>query len=157
MIVYYHTYIHRFYANIFLFQISQNQSSNHFLQKMVLGYWYSPLTISFKKRSSQSRINFVFLKGFLNVLLQLKEIAELDIAILYETLLCCKAVMNSASGMDAFLSDRDAVEVIARCLQFDYKVLTLLVLEILSVCCYYSQGSARCVLAGIKVSARDNF
>lgn len=54
--------------------------------------------------------------------------------------------------MDGFIAASDAIETIARCLQFEYKILTLLVLEILSVCCYYSHASAVSVLVGIKVS-----
>jgi hypothetical protein len=53
--------------------------------------------------------------------------SELDVALLFEILTCCKSVMNNAIGMDAFLSIENSVEVIARCLRFENKMLALIV------------------------------
>ena len=80
---------------------------------------------------------------------------ELDVTILYEILLCCKVIMNTALGMDAFLAVNGSIETIARCLNFDYKLMSLLALEILSVCSYYSEDSCCMVLHGLQLLARS--
>lgn len=80
----------------------------------------------------------------------LQNITEFDVAVLYEVLLCCKSVMNSSAGMDGFIAVADSIETIVNCLQFDFKYLSLLILEILSVCCYYSTSSAHSVFQGLK-------
>ena len=66
-------------------------------------------------------------------------LSELDAGLLFEMILCCKAIMNNSTGMDSLLATPGAVDVIARSLIFDWKALALEALEILSVCCYYSQ------------------
>ena len=63
-------------------------------------------------------------------------------AAFYEMLLCCKLVMSSSAGMDHFLKVPNSVETIVNCLNFCFKMLALQVLEILSVCCYYSNDAA---------------
>lgn len=52
---------------------------------------------------------------------------ELDVAILYEIMACCKVIMNNAVGMEGFMAVKGAVETIARCLRFDYRVFALAV------------------------------
>lgn len=56
-----------------------------------------------------------------------RPITELDIAILYEIVACCKNVMNNQVGMDGFLAVKGAVETIARSLRFEYRVYALAV------------------------------
>ena len=63
-------------------------------------------------------------------------------AALYEMLLCCKKVMSSSTGMDHFLKVPNSIETIVNCLNFCFKMLALQILEILSVCCYYSNEAA---------------
>lgn len=52
---------------------------------------------------------------------------EVDIAILYEILSCCKAIMNNDIGMEGFAATHGAIDIVARCLRFEYKVYALLV------------------------------
>lgn len=80
---------------------------------------------------------------------------DFDIAILYEILLCCKVAMNNSVGMDAFLQVDTALEAIARCVRFEHKLFVLQVLELLSVCCYYSLDAAKQVYKGFKVAAKS--
>ncbi|RYG98958.1 hypothetical protein EON65_50825 [archaeon] len=56
-----------------------------------------------------------------------KPITTIDVALLYEILLCCKLVMNNAIGMKGFLDVMGAIDTIALCLLFEYKPLALLV------------------------------
>jgi hypothetical protein len=56
-----------------------------------------------------------------------RPITELDIAILYEIMTCCKVIMNNAVGMEGFMAVKGAVDTIARCLRFEYRVFALLV------------------------------
>eukprot|EP00981_Chlorochromonas_danica_P005143 scaffold1036_cov169-Ochromonas_danica.AAC.23 len=79
---------------------------------------------------------------------------EVDIAILYEILSCCKVIMNNDLGMEAFAATPGAIDIVARCLKFEYKLFALLVLEILSVCCYYSDKTASIVWQGMRMHAR---
>ena len=72
-------------------------------------------------------------------------------AALYEVLLCCKIVMNSSTGMDYFLKVPNSIETIVNCLNFCFKMLALQVLEILSVCCYYSNVAAISVFKAFQV------
>lgn len=95
----------------------------------------------------------VILKA-LEVHLARQQATELDIAIMFELMTCCKAIMNNAVGMEGLLSVDGAVNVIARCLRFDFKAFALLVLEILSVCCYYSDRSTTMVIQGMRQQAK---
>ncbi|RYH10496.1 hypothetical protein EON65_39380 [archaeon] len=52
---------------------------------------------------------------------------EVDIAIMYELLSCCKAIMNNDLGMDGFSTSAGAIDIVARCLKFDYKHFAILV------------------------------
>lgn len=52
---------------------------------------------------------------------------EVDIAILYEILSCCKVIMNNDLGMEAFAATPGAIDIVARCLKFEYKLFALLV------------------------------
>eukprot|EP01038_Epipyxis_sp_PR26KG_P007971 gene7971-10811_t len=82
--------------------------------------------------------------------------SELDTAILYEILNCFKVVMNNDTGMEGFLDCDSSVGIICKCLRFDNKLITLLVLEMLSVCSYYSEPSATMVIEGMRSYARSN-
>lgn len=81
-------------------------------------------------------------------------VTELDAILLAELLGCCKSVMNNAIGMQAFINTAGSVERIARSLLFDWKPIALLVLEILSVCCYFSEEATQMVIMGMKVLAK---
>ena len=81
--------------------------------------------------------NKEFMEGFLaagGVSVRLKAIdnrlsrrpvTELDVAVLYEIMTCCRAVMNNAVGMDGFMSVKGAVDILARCLRFDYRLFAI--------------------------------
>lgn len=56
-----------------------------------------------------------------------KPMTQMDIAILYEILSCFKAVMNNSTGMDGFLAIDGSVDILTRCLKFEYKMFVLLV------------------------------
>jgi len=70
---------------------------------------------------------------------------------MYEVLLCCKLVINSSIGMDCFLTVPNAIETVVNCLNFGLKLLALQVLEILSVCSYYSTAAAVRVFRAFQV------
>ena len=52
-------------------------------------------------------------------------VTELDVAILYEIMTCCKAIMNNAVGMEGFMTVPGAIETVSRCLRFDFRLFTL--------------------------------
>lgn len=86
------------------------------------------------KSANKEYMNSFLEAGGISVLLTAMEnrikkqpITELDVAILYEILSCCKAVMNNAVGMDGFLSVEGSVNIIARSLNFEFKPYSLLV------------------------------
>lgn len=84
-----------------------------------------------------------------------KKLNDLDIAALYEVMMCCKLVMNNALGMDAFLAVSGSMDAIALCLKFEYKYLAILVLEILSACCY-CEWSTDLVMSGLRLYSRNH-
>lgn len=51
--------------------------------------------------------------------------SELDASLLFELLLCCKAVMNNETGMVGMLEANRAIDVIARSVCFEWKPLAL--------------------------------
>ncbi len=57
---------------------------------------------------------------------------ELDIATLYEILSCFKAVMNNPIGMDGIANTPGSVDILTRCLRFDYKLFSIQVRLFLS-------------------------
>jgi hypothetical protein len=57
-----------------------------------------------------------------------RPVTELDVAILYEIMACCKAIMNNAVGMDGFLAVKGSIDLVARCLRFDYRQFAIQVL-----------------------------
>lgn len=61
-----------------------------------------------------------------------KPMDEIDAVTLYELLLCCKLLMNNALGMKGFLDVSGAIDTIALCLRFEYKLLALIVRIFLS-------------------------
>jgi len=72
--------------------------------------------------------------GGLTILLQAlenrmnkKPQTELDVAVMYEIMLCLKAVMNNSTGMEGILASFGAIDTIARSLRFDYKLYSMLV------------------------------
>jgi hypothetical protein len=69
-----------------------------------------------------------------------KPISTIDVAMLYEVLLCCKLVMNNAIGMKGLLDVSGAIDTIALCLLFDFKPLALLV----SLLCWGSYVLCTC-------------
>eukprot|EP01040_Poterioochromonas_malhamensis_P011521 gene11521-12563_t len=85
-----------------------------------------------------------------------KPVTELDIAILFEILSCFKAIMKSTVGMEGVAKVEGSIDVIALCLRFDYKQFALQILEILSVCSFYSEDMAMKVLHAMKGQARFN-
>ena len=52
---------------------------------------------------------------------------ELDVAVMYEIMLCLKAVMNNSTGMEGLLAAYGAIDTITRSLCFNYKLYSLLV------------------------------
>jgi hypothetical protein len=50
---------------------------------------------------------------------------ELDIAVLYEVLSCFKAVMNNPIGMDGIANSPGSIDILTRCLRFDYKLFSI--------------------------------
>lgn len=71
--------------------------------------------------------------------------------------MCCfKVVLNNTIGMDGFVATPGAVQTVAWCLCFERKSFSLLVLEILSVLCYFSEKSAGLVAAGLRQLARKD-
>jgi Diaphanous GTPase-binding Domain len=77
-------------------------------------------------------------------------ITELDAVVLYELVSCLKVTMNNEIGMLAVLETPDALGALARCLIFEWKALSTIVLEILSCCCYYSESAAKSVMEGLR-------
>jgi hypothetical protein len=77
-----------------------------------------------------------------------RDMDEFDAAAIYEVLLSCKLVMNSSVGMKSFINDHNnSIDVIARCIDFEFKPLALLVLEILSVSCFSETSTTKVVKA----------
>jgi hypothetical protein len=56
-----------------------------------------------------------------------KSMDEVEAALLYEILLCCKLVLNNMMGMKGFLAVNGSIDAIALSLRFEYKHLALLV------------------------------
>lgn len=106
-----------------------------------------------KLRSSLATANRMFLQGFLDhdgiqVLMKLikdrivhQPMTHLDAALVFEYMSCCKILMNNDLGMEGFIFTPGAIEIIAKSLMFEWKPIALIVLEILSVCCYYRYAS----------------
>jgi len=71
---------------------------------------------------------------------------EVDIAILYEILSCCKAIMNNDVGMEGLAATPGAIDIIARCGKFEYKLFALLVRAFRQVLLYFLMicNSFRC-------------
>ena len=100
-----------------------------------------------------------FLKaGGVNVLVQAiqnrisrQPLYEVDIVVLYEILLCCAVVVEAPAGIDEFLEISIGIEAVARCLNFDSKIFSLKVLDVLSAFCLHSVDAAQAVFKGLKV------
>eukprot|EP01038_Epipyxis_sp_PR26KG_P007973 gene7973-10813_t len=82
---------------------------------------------------------------------------DYDFAIMYEIMMCFRAVMNNSIGMDGIINIEGTVDTIATCLRFENKVYSLTVIEILSVCCYYSEVAAMKVMNGMRELAKINY
>jgi hypothetical protein len=59
-----------------------------------------------------------------------KVLNEIDIAILFEIMLCFKLIMNNSTGMEGFLNVDGSIDTIAKCLNFNYKFFALQVLSL---------------------------
>lgn len=78
----------------------------------------------------------------------------IDATLLFEILACIKNSMNNEIGMNAFIIHPDAIIHITLSLRFEWKVLTLQILEILAVCCYYSEEAALKVCEGFRLYSK---
>ena len=54
-----------------------------------------------------------------------RSLTELDVAVLYEIMLCCKLVMNNKMGMNGFLAVSGSLDAVALTLKFEFKYLAL--------------------------------
>jgi hypothetical protein len=118
--------------------------------KIILSTGNMEMMISFLDSGGPS----LLLKAIENRLVK-KPVTELDIAVLFEILSCCKAIMKSSVGMEGMaIAIQGSVDIIARCLRFDYKAFALQIIEILSVCSFYSEETAMKVLHAMKEHAR---
>lgn len=54
-----------------------------------------------------------------------KVLSEIDVAILFEIMLCFKLIMNNHVGMEGFLAVNGCIDTIAKCLTFKYKFFAL--------------------------------
>lgn len=77
-------------------------------------------------------------------------LTDADAVLLYEIVSCFKVTMNNETGMEAVLDVNDGICSISRCLLFEWPLLSSLVLEILSCCCYYSESAAFAVIDGLR-------
>lgn len=85
-------------------------------------------------------ISFIHAGG-INVLMVCAEerlarvpMTELDAALLYEVMCCCKMVMNNATGMIGFINSPHAIERIAQSLLFEWKPVALQVQQAVLHC-----------------------
>lgn len=74
-----------------------------------------------------------------------------DLAILFESLQCVKAIINVSIGMDSFLSCSGSVLTLCQCLNFQCKLVSLLVLDLLTFLSCHSAKSAISVYRGLQV------
>jgi hypothetical protein len=82
----------------------------------------------------------------------LTDISGYEAAVLTELLLCLKALMNNQLGLEGVLSIECSLDKIAACLQLGIEEINMQVLELLSVCCFFStEGQAH------TVNAMDSF
>jgi hypothetical protein len=118
--------------------------------KIILSTGNMEMMVSFLDSGGPS----LLLKAIENRLVK-KPLTELDIAILFEILSCCKAIMKSSVGMEGMaIAIQGSIDIIARCLRFDYKAFAMQIIEILSVCSFYSEETAMKVLHAMKEHAR---
>ena len=109
-------------------------------------------------RVSLSSANKEFMDAFLgaggvSVLLKAMEtrinkrpVSELDVALLYEIMTCCKAIMNNAVGMDGFMAVNGAIDMVARCLRFDYRLFAIQVCSNYFISVYIKLGPTVCTI-----------
>lgn len=81
-------------------------------------------------------------------------IGELDASILYEMVSCSKIIMNNGVTLIKFIETSGAIRIITQCLIFEWKPLALLVLEVLSVICDYSNDAASQVVKYLRYVSR---
>eukprot|EP01035_Chromulina_nebulosa_P015243 gene15243-20194_t len=100
--------------------------------------------------------------GGVNVLVQAiqnrisrQPLYEVDIVVLYEILLCCAVVVEAPAGIEEFLDISIGIESVARCLNFDSKIFSLKVLDVLTAFCSHSVDAAQAVFKGLKMSAKS--
>ena len=74
-----------------------------------------------------------------------------DIAILYECIQCCKSIVHSETGINHFIAFPDLISAIARCLNFQCKILSLSIITLFDHCISQSTQFATVVYGGIQV------
>ena len=74
-----------------------------------------------------------------------------DIAILYKCIQCCKSIVHSTTGMNQFNAFPEIISAIARCLNFQCKILSLSIIELFDHCICQSMQFATVVYGGIQV------
>lgn len=75
-----------------------------------------------------------------------------DIAILYECMQICKLIISRSNGIEQLMAVSDSITTIAKCLNFQCKVLSLIILDLLTTCSNYSIQFATAVYKGIQVT-----
>lgn len=68
-------------------------------------------------------------------------VGELDAAGMYHLLLCIKHIIKKV-GLDVVFGTKGLIEMIVRCLHFEYEALVLEVLKLLCVCLNYGHREA---------------
>lgn len=74
-----------------------------------------------------------------------------DIAILYECIQCCKSIVHSGTGINQFIAFPDVISAIARCLNFQCKILSLSIIALFDHCISQSTQFATVIYGGIQV------
>lgn len=70
----------------------------------------------------------LILLSILQTKTNIENLRELDYGLILQTLRCLKAVMNTSIGMEGFLSVKDLVKNVVKCLYFEYKPIALMVI-----------------------------
>ena len=74
-----------------------------------------------------------------------------DIAILYECIQCCKSIAHDSVGINRFMALPKLISAIARCLNFQCKILSLSIIDLFDHCISQSVQFATVVYGGIQV------
>ncbi|CAK4617098.1 hypothetical protein LEN26_014686 [Aphanomyces euteiches] len=78
--------------------------------------------------------------------------ADNHTTLLLDAIRCVKCMMNNPHGMQLFLQELEAIDILALCLDFsaDRKAETLVVLEMLSLMCWFSETGHAAVLQAME-------